>query len=192
MIIAAVEGYPDEEVIKRILNSTGFHDAVVLRKRGKGDLDASLPALNRSARTIRCLVVRDLDHDAVCPLHLRNQLIPNPSPNLHFRVAVREIESWLFGDREKFADFLNVPLSRMPQLPDNVDDPKLLVTQIATRSRDRRIREDVPPRPGSGISVGPGYAGLLGKFAREVWRPEAAAELSPSLRRCIERLNVWR
>ncbi|HLH89544.1 MAG TPA: hypothetical protein VKX28_13915 [Xanthobacteraceae bacterium] len=192
MILAAVEGYPDEEVVRKILDSIGLADLIMLRKRGKGDLDAAIPELNRSANSLRCLIVRDMDNDAKCPAELLKILVPHPSKNLLFRVAEREIESWLLGDVDAFAAFLDVPRARFPESPDLVKDPKSLVTTLAAKSKNRRIREDMPPRPGSGIAVGPGYAGLLGQFARDDWRPGVAMTMSPSLRRCISRLQAWR
>jgi hypothetical protein len=191
MILAAVEGYPDAEAVKKILHHVGLTDSIVLRKRGKGELDAALPELNRSARSIRCLVVRDLDHDADCAANLTRRLVPRPSRNLLFRIAVREIEAWLFGDPERFARFLDVPPSKIPQDPDSIDDPKALVTRLARRSRTRLIREGIPARDGSGIPVGPGYPSLLGQFIRESWSPDQACLASSSLRRCVERLREW-
>jgi hypothetical protein len=191
MIIAAVEGYPDAQAVGRLLSYVGLADATILPKRGKSRLDASLLELNRSARGIRCLVIRDLDNDAPCAAELRGRLLPNPAPNMIFRIAVREIESWLLADQDLFARFMGVPSNKMPQNPDSLPDPKAFVTGLAARSRVSRIREGIPPRLGSGVSVGPGYAGIMGEYASRVWRPQVAETSSNSLRRCIERLRAW-
>lgn len=191
MIIAAVEGYPDAQAVARLLSYVGLGDVTILSKRGKSKLDAALPELNRSARGIRCLVIRDLDNDASCAAELRRNLLPNPAPNMLFRVAVREIESWLVADRDKFARFMGISPNKIPENPDSLADPKAFVTGLAARSRVSRIREGVPPRLGSGISVGPGYAGIMGQFASEIWRPQFAEVASRSLQRCIVRLREW-
>jgi hypothetical protein len=191
MIIAAVEGYPDAEAVGRVLAYLGLADVKILSKRGKSQLDAALPELNRSARSIRCLIVRDLDNDATCPAELRDKLLPKPATNMLFRIAVKEIESWLIADHERFASFMGVPINRIPRNADELADPKAIVTGLAVRSRISRIRDGVPPRPGSGVSVGPGYAGIIGEYASSIWRPEVAANSSSSLQRCINRLRVW-
>jgi hypothetical protein len=191
MLIAAVEGYPDAQAVSRVILYLGLPDATIITKRGKSNLDAALPELNRSARGIRCLIVRDLDNDAACAPELRKKLLPNPSPNMLFRIAVREIESWLLADHDLFARFMGVRLNMIPLNTDELADPKSFVTGIAPSSRIARIREGIPPRPGSGVPVGPGYAGIIGEYASNVWRPQVAENTSPSLRRCIARLRAW-
>lgn len=98
MIVVAVEGYPDVQAVKNVLAHLRLKDSIVIPKRGKSHLDAALPELNRSARRIRCLVVRDLDNDAPCAGALCQKLLPHPSPNMILRIAVRKIESWLLAD----------------------------------------------------------------------------------------------
>lgn len=190
MIVVAVEGYPDSEAVGSILRYVGLSDPTMIIKRGKSQLDAALPELNRSARSLRCLVVRDLDNDECVP-ELLSTLLPKPAPNMLFRVAVREIESWLIADRKRFATFLGVPEHRVPTDPDTVPDPKSFVTKLARASSLSRIREGIPPRQGSGIPVGPGYAGIIGEYASAHWRPEFAAKSSKSLARCISKLRSW-
>src|SRR5579871_4638914 len=145
MILAAVEGYPDAEVARKVLEHVGLDQVLMLQKRGKSHLDAQLPELNRTARTVRCLVIRDLDRDATCPSQLVARLLPSLSKNLIFRVAVREIEAWLMADRERFAAFFGIPQSRLSMDPDTLDNPKQLLASLAKSSRLRMIREEVPP-----------------------------------------------
>jgi hypothetical protein len=109
-----------------------------------------------------------------------------------FRVVVREIETWLFADRQRLAAFLGVPVAHVPHAPEDVADPKAAMVNLARQSRRRDVRDDMVPRPGSGRAVGPAYASRLVEFVayREAsWRPEVAAEHSDSLARCIERLR---
>lgn len=192
MIIAAVEGYPDAQVASRLLSYIGLAEPIIIPKRGKSKLDAALPELNRSAHSIRCLVIRDLDNDAPCAAELCGKLLANPAPNMLLRIAVHEIESWLLADQDQFARFIGVPPNRIPQNTDVLVDPKAFVAGLAMRSRISRIRDGIPPRPGSGVSVGPGYAGIIGEFASAVWRPHVAQNSSRSLQRCISRLRAWR
>jgi hypothetical protein len=105
-----------------------------------------------------------------------------------FRIAVRAVEAWFFADDERLARFLSVARSKIPSLPEQVEDPKRTMVELAGRSRKREIREDMVPRPGSRRKEGPAYASRLIEFAHSFWRPEVAATKSDSLRRCVERL----
>jgi len=101
-------------------------------------------------------------------------------------------EAWLLGDRERLAQFLHVPINRIPVRPESVADPKRLLVDIARRSASRTIRQGMTPRPDSRRLVGPAYDGLLMNFVldRETgWRPEVAATACDSLARCLRRLQ---
>jgi hypothetical protein len=87
------------------------------------------------------------------------------------------------------ARFLSVSVARIPSNPEEVDDPKRCLVDLARRSRKRKVRDDMVPEPGSGRSIGPEYNRRLIGFAENVWRPEVAAECSDSLRRCRQRLR---
>ncbi|HYR11749.1 MAG TPA: hypothetical protein VEQ60_28455, partial [Longimicrobium sp.] len=53
----------------------------------------------------------------------------------------------------------------------------------------RGIREGMVPVEGTSVEVGPDYTALLIEFAGTVWNPEAAAERSDSLFRCLRALR---
>lgn len=108
---------------------------------------------------------------------------------MHLRVAVREIEAWLLADGAALAAFLGVPVSRVPQRPESLLDPKRAITDLAAASRRRSIREEIAPRPGSGRQVGPLYTTRISEFTTTHWRPEVAEAQSDSLRRCIVALH---
>jgi hypothetical protein len=108
-----------------------------------------------------------------------------------FRVAEREIESWLLANRHSFATFLDVPVARIPERPDLEIDPKNRVVQLARMSRSRRIREDMVPEPGSGRNIGPDYVGRLIEFAVNTWDIDDAAGRSFSLRRAVTALSAY-
>jgi hypothetical protein len=115
-----------------------------------------------------------------------------PHANLVFRVAVREIESWLPADREGFADFLGIGSDLIPLQPDQIPDPKQTLVKLARRSRRRTLRESIVPRRGSTAVQGPDYNGCLGDFVRGHWNRNAAAERSPSLDRTWTRLMAFK
>lgn len=189
----AVEGYPDEMVIRRIVDVCGSRVEIVHNCRGKANLDRRLPNFNRAAAFEHnfWFVIRDLDQDAACAAELCQQLLPSKSPHIVFRVVVRELESWLLADHEAFSSSFSVRASLLPADPDTLDDPKQTLFNVIARSRRRAVREEMLPRPNSGAREGPAYASRLADYATNAWRPTAAAERSESLARCIKRLSEF-
>jgi hypothetical protein len=188
-VSVGVEGQSDQGVASAIIKSCGLSVAGYFGNHGKHSLLKKLPGYNAAAMHSPWIVLVDLDKDGPCPGAKCNEWLPNPSPLMCFRIAVREMESWLLADREEIARFLGVPESRIPAQPETLDDPKATLISLASRSRKRDIREGLVPRPGSGRSVGSTYASDISSFARTQWRPSVAAEAAPSLARCISRVQ---
>ncbi len=188
VISAAVEGTVDEAVVGRLIAEAGGTLGVVYGKSGKRHLLERTPAYNAAATHSPWMVLVDLDHDAECAPPALQRWLPTPAPNMCYRIAVREVESWLLADRERLTSFLGVSLSRIPTAPESIDDPKQLMVNLARHSRRRHIREDMVPREGSGRLVGPAYTSRLIEFVTDSasgWRPQVAATNSESLRRCL-------
>jgi len=118
--------------------------------------------------------------------------LPQRPALMSLRVAVREVEAWLLADRTTLARFLQVSRDLVPRDPESLPDPKATLVSIARRSRSRPIREGLPPRPGSGRSVGPLYVAQLSRFVTEHWDVEASADISQSLDRCLRALATLR
>jgi len=192
VISAAVEGILDEAVLRRLMEDLGVVPGPVYGKNGKPFLLEKLNAYNRAAQYSPWIIIVDLDHDADCAPPFLRSCLPDPAPNMNFRIAVREIEAWLLADRERLAKFPSVGISRIPHDPEALNSPKSTMIDLARRSRRRDIRENMVPRPGSGRKIGPAYTSLLIEFARDTehgWRPRTAAKSSDSLNRCIRRLE---
>jgi len=192
MIRAAVEGIVDEAVVRRLIRQSGAKPDTVFGKQGKDHLLKQLRAYNEAGKRYPWIILMDLDRDDECAPCFRSKYLPHPAPLLCFRIAVREVGAWLLADRKHFAKFLHVPESRMPFKPDELDDPKQTVVDIARRSRSRAIRQDLVPNPLSGRRTGPAYASRLIEFIESIdvgWRPDVASESSDSLRRCVDRLT---
>lgn len=191
-ISAAVEGILDEAVFRRMVEDLEAMPGTVYGKLGKSFLLEKLQAYNRAARFSPWVILVDLDHDHDCAPPFKKSCLPNPAPFMCFRIAVREIESWLLADRERMAKFLGVNIHRIPHNPEELDSPKSAVVDLARRSRRRDVRENMVPRPGSGRKIGPAYTSVLIEFAgdaKEGWRPHVAARESDSLNRCLHRLK---
>lgn len=189
-VTVAVEGPLDVEIARQILATAGHELVVPYVLRGKAALDARLPDYNEAARHSRWLVLRDLDQDAPSACDLVTALLPKRAPLLRFRIAVREAEAWLLGDRKSIADFLAVAESRVPLDADSVADPKQELVNLARHSRNRDIREGMVPERAL-RAVGPGYQTLMTQFILEGWSPKRASRHSDSLRRCLRAVERW-
>jgi hypothetical protein len=189
MISIAVEGISDAAVLERLCSLTNIPIGAQHITRGKARLDARLSGYNNAARFGQWVILRDLDHDSPCAPDLISRLLPDPAPNMCFRVPVRAVETWLLADRAGIAHFLGVAATVVPPQPDTLDNPKRALVDVARRSNKRAIREDLVPAPGTSIQVGPGYTTRLIEFASGGWDPIVAAESSPSLARCLRALS---
>jgi len=189
-----VEGPTDEQIVRRVLAWLGLPAGRVYVQHGKAALLQRLPMYNQAARWSRWLVVVDLDQDAECAPAFVSARLPRPSPGMLMRVAVRAAESWLLADVERLGAFLGLRSPRsIPSQPDPLPDPKQTLVMLASTSRKRALREDMVPRPGSGVKIGPGYPSRLIEFVQPGhmgWRPEVALLHSESLLRLVEALQA--
>ena len=189
-ITLAIEGLTDEYVMRRIFRHVGLVCNRVLGRQGKPYLLQRLPNFNKVAQYSAWIVVLDLDRDSECAPAYAAHLLPDPSQGMFLRIAVRAIESWVLADREKMARFLGIAVENVPKNPDTEGNPKRTLIELAKRSRRRKLRDDIIPRPSSGRKTGPGYAGRINEFVATNWRPEVAVQQSDSLRRCIAALRA--
>jgi hypothetical protein len=190
-IYLAVEDDLSEAVVRRLLLDTERDYAVgtVFGRSGFGYLRSRANNWNAAAAAgTPVLLLTDLDQSPCPPGLIDDWLDIEPHANLIFRVAVREVESWVLADSEGFADFLGVNETLIPRRPDQIADPKKSLVNLARRSRTRALRESIVPRQGSTAVQGPDYNGCLGEFVRNQWDRDAAVGRSPSLSRAWERL----
>lgn len=191
-ISGAVEGPSDERAFRRLVQLRGGQVHRVQVANGKPGLRRALPGYNQAAKRSAWLVLVDLDQDFPCAGSLVAEWLPTPSAGMRFRVVVRQLESWLLADAERFARWFGVRKTAIPPSPDLLPDAKDALLAVVARSRRAAVREDMIPRPGSRRRVGPAYASRLMEFigdSQEGWRPEVAARRSPSLSTCMARLD---
>lgn len=192
LVSCAVEGSTDEAVLRAIVSVCGAEVSRVHVQGGKAGVRRALPGYNSAAERAPWIVLVDLDRDAPCAGALVEEWLPKPSAGMALRVAVREVEAWLLADKDRFSSFFSVRRGRLPERPDELDDPKATVVALAQSSTSKSVRVDMVPRPGSGRRVGPAYASRLIEFATEKvtgWRPDVAAAHSPSLARSVRRIR---
>jgi hypothetical protein len=187
----AVEDLLSERIARRLLEDSGrpFHVISVLSRGGYGYLKSKIAAFNQSANNhLAFFVLTDLDK-APCPSGLVHQWLPKTqSPNLLFRVAVREVEAWLIADTINFASFLGISVDKVPINPEALDDPKRTLIQLAAKAGRADRKRRIVPRSSSGSVQGQEYNSCLSEFVESHWNPSAASLNSQSLARCIHRI----
>lgn len=155
---------------------------------GSGQIEKRLRSFNRAAEHEPFVVILDLD-DRLCAAGYRNALLPDgPRRYMVFRIAVREVESWLLADRVGIAAYLGVKTSVVPAEPDQLDDPRRALFDLVRRSRRRLIRESILPIDPT-ARIGPDHNGALMGMVNEHWSSDRAVERSPSLRRAVDALE---
>ena len=197
-INAVVEGSLDEAVVRRLTQYAGIDLGLILGKKGKSYILEKIAGLNSAAgKFLPWFVLLDLDNDEDCAPPAARKWLPSPSQYLCFRIAVREVETWLLADREKFSDYLGVDRSSIPDNPEIIPDPKGFVVNLAKSSKRRDVRDLIVPTIESGRKEGRAYTSILSEFVQGVkqagaWRPDIASNHSDSLRRCIKSLEDMR
>ena len=156
---------------------------------GFGWIRKRINGFNQAARGMSYLILTDLDQNECPPALLDEWLIGDRHHNLIFRVAEKQVESWLLGCRTLFAKFLGVRENLIPGNVDEITNAKAFVIDLARRSPRRQLRLDIVPQEGSTAKVGPDYNGRLIHFVESIWDPNIAKELSPSLRRAMDVLD---
>ena len=148
-----------------------------------------LSAFNNMARFHPLIALTDLDQRE-CPVLFHQEWITfDTSPNFLFRIAVREVETWLLADRQGFAGFLGISKDKIPLTVEDVLDPKQLVCNLANNSRKRSIKEGLVPR--GSAKQGPEHNALLGRFIDIDWDLDQACLTSPSLHRAVLRIEQF-
>lgn len=192
VVTIAGEGRLDLDVAEKLVSYYGGEVGNRYDRGGKPGVQSKIDGYNNDAKhtNMPWLVLLDLNSDE-CPPSLRNKLLNEAAPSMCFRIAVREIESWLMGDAENLASYFGVSRVLVPPEPEKLNDPKESLIQLAKKSNKREIREGIARKGSAQLEPGPRYTALMRKYAHNHWRPEVAAERADSLRRamaCVEKL----
>lgn len=193
----AVEDLLSEAAARRLLCVCRSPVAIgsVYGKSGFGYLRRTARSFNNAAKGTPFLLLTDLDTGECAPRLVADWLGVAPHPNFIFRVAVREVESWILADSRNLPRFLGIPQSVFPGDPDALQDPKATLIQLAAKSPRRTLKAAILPTAGTTARIGPGYNIVLSGFVRESWDPSGAAERSESLRRALSAVSeftpVW-
>ncbi|WP_076605926.1 DUF4276 family protein [Burkholderia metallica] len=182
-LVIATEDEVSEQIGKRLAQEAGLEVGLCVGKQGNGYLRKRIPNFCQMADQQPVLLITDLDQIAH-PKTLIAEWLGSKKPprNLIFRVAVREIESWILADHVAMQTLLGAKVSKLPPSPDELADPKQTLLALAQKA-NRDVREDMVVSQGSVSSQGFGYNARLSQLIGTVWCPERAAGRSPSLSR---------
>jgi hypothetical protein len=190
LINALVEGVIDEAVARRLVADSGHILGVCYGKKGVGYIKKKINGFNHASTGQPILTLIDfMDTGALCPPAVITDWLPHRNINMLCRVVVREIESWLLADPTNLSDFLHISSKRMPQYPEDINDPKQELVSLARHSRRRGIRDAIVPDNKAGAIVGPLYNSVIFEFVKKYWNIPSARANSNSLDRCMVRLE---
>ncbi|MBF2756076.1 MAG: hypothetical protein ISN29_12610 [Gammaproteobacteria bacterium AqS3] len=169
-----------EAVIGKMLQQTGRGFFIIKSVRwNKSKIQREISNLNHSAKgSMLNLVVTDQDTPGNCPAGALENLGAPLAPNLLYRFAVMEVESWVMADRENFSEFFSVRINALPQHPDEVINPKEHLAGLIRKFGSKNIDQ-----------AGRGYNPILGEFVGNCWNVSNAQKYSPSLKRTYQRLQ---
>jgi len=151
--------------------------------------------LNMAKGGLYTVSITDLDTRACAAALIRDWFAIPPAEALIlpkevvFRVAIREVESWIIADVKAWADYIGIPRGNFSTAPDELSDPKLHLLDVVRRKGRKSCHKGMLPRPDGTASIGPEYNNVLCEFVRTHWSPTRASAHSPSLRRSINALN---
>lgn len=188
-ISIATEDELSEAIALRLISEipTPYFIQNKLRKSGNGYLRSKMGSWYQMAQQQVMLVLTDLDH-ANCLVEFRNQWLPAAPPNnLLFRIAVREVESWVLADHVAMRELIGAK-GVLPVEPDELVDPKQSLLKLA-RTATKDVRQDLLRiMDGGTLAQGLGYNARLTALVESQWSPLRAAERSPSLARARIRI----
>ena len=188
----AVEDSLSEAVLRKLLQSSNRKYAIgyCYSRGGYGYLKQGLPGFNNAAKGTPFIVLADLE--ANCAPNQVLKWLPVPiHHNLLFRIAVKEIESWVLADRRGIASFLGIREVLIPNEVDKINDPKKFLIDLARKSRKRELRESIVPFPNTTARIGPDYNGQLTSFVDRAWNIREAVNNSESLSRAVNAINTF-
>lgn len=191
-IFLATEDELSESVGLRLLKEF-FPDKInvrKLRKGGNGYLTSNIHNFSKIALQYPVCLITDLDNGKCAP-ELIAKLTQNAQlpQNFIFRIAVREVESWLLADHEAIKTLLGSKAStKLHPLPDNIPNPKQYLLKLALKA-PRQVRKDLVADAGAIALQGLGYNNRLSNFIHNTWNPTMASERSDSLKRACESLK---
>jgi hypothetical protein len=182
-----VEGNLDETVAREIIDASGGTVGTVYGRRGVDYIEKKVTGFNRLAKGIPILTLVDLmDLDSNCPAEVVREWLPHRHEQMLLRLVVREIESWILADRTNISRFLGLRKALIPHYPEQLEDPKATLVELADSSQRQGLRSAIVPDDPTMNDEGPAYTIRMQRFVRNQWSVRDAMENAPSLHRCVQ------
>lgn len=189
-VAIATEDQLSEAIVLRLIAEVPGESRVMhsLGKRGSGYLSSKMDSWRQMAEHQVMVVLTDLDR-ANCLVEFRDKWLANqpPPPGMLFRVAVREVESWVLADHVAMRELIGAK-GVLPAKPDELAEPKQVLLRLANGAH-KTVREELRKTIDGNLSQGLGYNARLSAWVASSWSPQRAAERSPSLARARDRLR---
>jgi hypothetical protein len=188
----AVEDELSRSVGERLIReSWGTQTTIThLGGTGNGQLKIKLPTYISIAQRDNFLLLTDLDKIQCAPSLVEQWLSGRSLPEKFlFRIAVREVESWLMADRMGFAEYVNVQVKSVSRNPDTLDDPKASLIELVKSGKHSHLKTEIVPLKNVRAKQGLGYNQALRPFVESHWSIERAVKNSDSLKRTFCRLS---
>ncbi len=198
---AFVEDAPSAAVAQKLVANRNarsdhrlvFRDGFPAVTEGYGAIKSKCKAFLKMARAgNHTFIITDLDTaECACVLIRDWFAIPQGDPvdlpsQCIFRVAVREVESWIIADNAAWAEYIGIAAANFSMHPDRLDDPKKHLLNAIRRKGRKKVHREMLPH--GSAHIGPRYNEVLCDFVDSSWEPERAAENSPSLARALKAL----
>jgi len=179
-------------VMLRILGLFGekYTPGTLLPGYGFGYIKKRIHNFNQASKTMPFFILTDLDTTTCAPSKIAEWLPEQKNPNLIFRIAVPEVESWLFADITNFSKQLCCRYT-LPDGADSVNDGRAFLFTIIKKTSPRKIKEEILPEEGTSARFGIGYNLVLCNFVAKHWDPHIARFHSASLDRAIRALDAF-
>lgn len=180
-------------IMLRILGTFGekYYPGNLISGGGFGYIKKQIRNFNQASKIMPYFILTDLDTTSCAPKKIYEWLPEDKNPNLIFRIAVPEVESWLFADITNFPKQLNCRYD-LPDGADATGDGKGFLFSIIKKTAPRKIQEEILPEVGKSAKIGKGYNLILCDFVAKHWDPKIARLHSPSLDRAIKSLEKFK
>jgi len=187
-----VEDLLSEAVLRRLLRDLNVSIATCYGLQGNNYIRQRLRAFYKASQYMPYVILTDLDNNPCPPQLISNwgQGL-NPSGAFIFRVAVKEVESWLLADRTNFAAYLGISPARIPNDVEGITNTKEFLINLAKGARKKQMREDIAPLAGSFGKRGKDYNGALIRFVRQHWDYNTALTCSQSLNGTVKAISQF-
>ena len=190
-VVLVVEDALSEAALRKMIAFSNLLIDRVVCTRGNDQIRKMIEKFRNASHVLPHVVLTDLDRYP-CPLALLEEWrATDLPPQLLFRIAVREVESWLLADRNGIAQYLQIPLIKVPLYPEMEIDPKQTLINLARKSKKKRLAAGIVPAVGSRAPIGPLYNEKMGEFVTQQWDVKRASDNSDSLARAMRRIREF-